>query len=56
MKSENESIRLAAARSILQIGNELRKTVETEEIVEELERRIDELQGKHCKDRPKAAT
>lgn len=46
LKSNNEAIRLAAARSVLQVSNELRKTVETEELVEELQRRLNELQGR----------
>ena len=44
LKSETEAIRLAAARSVLQISNEIRKTIETEELVEELQRRVDELE------------
>jgi len=40
LTSKNEQVRLAAARSVIQLGNDLRRSVETEHAIEELGQRI----------------
>jgi HEAT repeat protein len=44
LASQNEQVRLAAARSVIQLGNDLRKTVETDEAVEELGERLEAIE------------
>jgi hypothetical protein len=45
LKAEAESVRLGAARSILELGNKLRETVELADRIGELEAIIEGIQG-----------
>ena len=45
LKAEAESVRLGAARSILELGSKLREAVELEDRIGELEAIIEELQS-----------
>ena len=45
MGSASETIRLAAARAVLVVSNDLRKTVEMEAELKELNRRLDEMEA-----------
>jgi hypothetical protein len=45
LQAEGESVRLGAARSILELGNKLRESVELEQQIQELQGRVDELRG-----------
>jgi transposase-like protein len=44
LASEHEQVRLAAARSVIQLGNDLRKTVETEDTIEEIGERLEVIE------------
>jgi transposase-like protein len=44
LASENEQVRLAAARSVIQLGNDLRKTVETEDAIEKISDRLEVIE------------
>jgi HEAT repeat protein len=44
LASQNDQVRLAAARSVIQLGNDLRKTVETEEAIEEIVERLEAIE------------
>jgi hypothetical protein len=45
--AESESVRLGAARSLLELGVKLRESVELERRMEEVERRLGEQKGRH---------
>lgn len=45
LASESEGIKLAAARSVLQLGNDLRKTMELDSAMREISDRLAELES-----------
>ena len=45
LRAEGESVRLGAARSILELGNKLRESVEVEARLQAIERQLDESAG-----------
>jgi hypothetical protein len=55
LAAESESVRLGAARSLLELGAKLRESIELEERIGEVEAIIKELRGERQEQNPSAA-